>query len=63
MLKIHILTDNRVRRRGLLAEYGLPLWIEKDSKTILFDTGQSRVFCHNAKNMGSFVLYRIYSSV
>ena len=52
MLKIHILTDDRVRRRGLLAEHGLSLWIEKDGKAILFDTGQSPVFCHNAKNMG-----------
>lgn len=52
MLKIHILTDDRVRRRGLLAEHGLSLWIEKDDKAILFDTGQSPVFCHNAKNMG-----------
>jgi hypothetical protein len=31
MLKVHILTDDRVRKRGLLAEHGLSLWIEKDS--------------------------------
>ncbi len=30
MLKVHILTDDRVRKRGLLAEHGLSLWIEKD---------------------------------
>lgn len=52
MLKVHILTDDRVRKRGLLAEHGLSLWIEKDDKSILFDTGQSSVFFHNAKNMG-----------
>ena len=52
MLKIHILTDDTVRRRGLLAEHGLSLWIEKSGKAILFDTGQSSVYCHNAKNMG-----------
>jgi len=52
MLKVHILTDDRVRKRGLLAEHGLSLWIEKDGKAILFDTGQSPVFCHNAKSMG-----------
>jgi 7,8-dihydropterin-6-yl-methyl-4-(beta-D-ribofuranosyl)aminobenzene 5'-phosphate synthase len=40
MIKIHILTDDRVRKRGLLAEHGLSLWIEKDNKAILFDTGQ-----------------------
>lgn len=52
MLKVHILTDDRVSKRGLLAEHGLSLWIEKDDKSILFDTGQSSVFCHNAKAMG-----------
>ncbi|MBA1336965.1 MAG: Metal-dependent hydrolases of the beta-lactamase superfamily II [Firmicutes bacterium] len=52
MLKVHILTDDRVRKRGLLAEHGLSLWIEKDDKAILFDTGQSSVFFHNAKAMG-----------
>ena len=52
MLKVHVLTDNRVSKRGLLAEHGLSLWIEKYDKTILFDTGQSSVFCHNAKAMG-----------
>lgn len=52
MLKVNILTDDRVRKRGLLAEHGLSLWIEKDDKSILFDTGQSSVFYHNAKNLG-----------
>lgn len=52
MLKVHILTDNQVRRRGLLAEHGLSLWIEKDDRRILFDTGQSAVFQHNAQVMG-----------
>ncbi len=51
-MKVHILTDDRVRKRGLLAEHGLSLWIEKDDKNILFDTGQSSVFSHNAKTMG-----------
>ncbi len=51
MLKVHILTDDRVKKRGLLAEHGLSLWIEKDNKSILFDAGQSSVFCHNAKAM------------
>jgi 7,8-dihydropterin-6-yl-methyl-4-(beta-D-ribofuranosyl)aminobenzene 5'-phosphate synthase len=52
MLKVHILTEDRVRKRGLLAEHGLSLWIEKNEKAILFDTGQSPVFLHNAKAMG-----------
>lgn len=52
MIKVKILTDDRVRKRGLLAEHGLSLWIEKDGKNILFDTGQSPVFYHNAATMG-----------
>jgi len=36
MLKIHILTDDKVKKRGLLAEHGLSLGIEKDDKFILF---------------------------
>lgn len=52
MLKVCILTDDRVSKRGLFAEHGLSLWIEKSDKAILFDTGQSSVFCHNAKAMG-----------
>jgi len=53
MLKVHILTDNQAGKRGMLAEHGLSLWIEKDDKRILFDTGQSSVFCDNAKIMGT----------
>ena len=36
----------------MLAEHGLSLWIERDKRMILFDTGQSAVFCHNARVMG-----------
>lgn len=52
MLKVSILTENRARERRLVAEHGLSLWIEKDDTTVLFDTGQSTVFTHNAKEMG-----------
>ncbi len=52
MLKVRILTDDRVRKRGLLAEHGLSLWIEKDGQSILFDTGQTSVYTHNAEEMG-----------
>ena len=51
MLKVTVLTDNRTQKRGLLAEHGLSLWVEKDGRSVLFDTGQSAVFCHNAKTM------------
>ncbi len=52
MLKVHILTDNRAHKRGMLAEHGLSLWIEKDNTKILFDTGQSSVYSHNASILG-----------
>ncbi len=51
-MKIHILTNNTVRKRGLLAEHGLPLLIERKDGNILFDTGQSDVYCKNAEYMG-----------
>lgn len=45
MLKITILTDNLVRKRGLLAEHGLSLWIEHDGEIIpLHCTGQSVIW-------------------
>ncbi len=51
-MKVHILAENRVRRRGLLAEHGLSLWIDTGKKKILFDTGQTDVYMHNSKAMG-----------
>jgi 7,8-dihydropterin-6-yl-methyl-4-(beta-D-ribofuranosyl)aminobenzene 5'-phosphate synthase len=50
-MKIHILTDNTVRKRGLLAEHGLSILIEYKDGSILFDTGQSDVYCKNATHM------------
>ena len=47
-MKIHILTDNRVNESGLLAEHGLSVFIEHKDMNILFDTGQSGVYYHNA---------------
>lgn len=51
-MKVHILTDNRVKKRGLLAEHGLSILIEHPDANILFDTGQSDVYCHNALQIG-----------
>lgn len=48
---IKVLTDNRVRKRGLLAEHGLSLYIVHGDQNVLFDVGQSNVYCHNAKKM------------
>lgn len=50
-MKIHILTDNTVRKRGLLAEHGLSILIEYRGGNLLFDTGQSDVYCKNAAHM------------
>lgn len=51
-MKIHILTDNRAAGRGILAEHGLSIYIEDDGLNVLFDTGQTDVYCHNASKMG-----------
>ena len=83
-MKIQILVENSVRKRGLQAEHGLSLWLEIDdidleerspssaqlktpatsraSETkhntenetchILFDTGQTDLYVHNAQKMG-----------
>lgn len=51
-MKAHILTDNRTRKRGFLAEHGLSIFIEHESTNLLFDTGQSDVYCRNATEMG-----------
>ena len=52
MIKIRLLSENYARRREMLAEHGLSIWIEEDNKNILFDTGQSDMFSHNAKQVG-----------
>ena len=51
-MKMHILTDDRVKKRGILAEHGMSIFIEYENNNILFDTGQSDVYCHNAALMG-----------
>ncbi len=52
MLKVRVLVENTVPRRGLLGEHGLSLLIELDGFTILFDAGQRDLFAYNAKKMG-----------
>lgn len=51
-MKMHILTDSRTKKRGFLAEHGLSIFIEHENANVLFDTGQSDVYCHNAVRMG-----------
>ncbi|HBL84517.1 MAG: hypothetical protein A2Y17_01085 [Clostridiales bacterium GWF2_38_85] len=47
----HILTENKAKKRGILAEHGLSVFIESESNNILFDCGQSVVFVKNAGTM------------
>jgi 7,8-dihydropterin-6-yl-methyl-4-(beta-D-ribofuranosyl)aminobenzene 5'-phosphate synthase len=51
IMKISILTENRTKKRGFLAEHGLSVFIEREEGNILFDTGQTDVYVHNAKKM------------
>lgn len=47
-MKITVLTDDKVKKRGFLAEHGLSLFIEYKDCSVLFDTGQSDVYLRNA---------------
>lgn len=51
-MKVSILTDNMVYKRGFLGEHGMSLLIDAGEKRYLFDTGQSQVFLHNAAKLG-----------
>jgi len=51
--RIVVLSENTVRRRGLLAEHGLALWVETERHRVLFDTGQGMVLEHNARQLGT----------
>ncbi len=50
-MKISILTENTVYKRGFLGEHGLSVLIGTEDKHYLFDTGQSNVFLHNAARL------------
>ena len=52
-MKILTLVENCVQKRNLLAEHGLSFYIETRNKKILFDTGQSDILIHNAKQLGA----------
>lgn len=51
MIKMTMLIENLVYRRGLVSEHGFSLLIQADSSRILFDTGQSSQFIRNASLM------------
>ncbi len=50
-MKISILTENTVYKRGFVGEHGLSLLIETEEKRFLFDTGQTGVFRRNARTL------------
>lgn len=52
-MRIITLVDNRTQSENLETEHGLSLYIETDDNLkILYDTGQSDLFIHNAKKLG-----------
>lgn len=51
VLRIGIVVDNWVDKKGFLAEHGLSLWVEYDGQRFLFDTGHGLVLMHNLEKM------------
>lgn len=51
-VRITILVDNYVQRRGLLAEHGWACWVETPTCRLLFDTGQGTALEPNARQLG-----------
>lgn len=51
-MKITVLSENYVSKKGLKGEHGLSLFIETSQNKILFDMGQSGVFSENALSLG-----------
>ncbi len=51
-MKITTLLENTTNRSDLQAEHGLSLYIETDSRKILFDMGQTDLFAKNAETLG-----------
>lgn len=51
-MKITCIIENTSVREDITAEHGLSLFIETDKHKILFDMGQSELFCQNADRLG-----------
>ncbi len=51
VVRMTVLVNNSVQRRGLLAEHGFALWIEVGGRHLLLDTGQGAVLAHNAREL------------
>jgi 7,8-dihydropterin-6-yl-methyl-4-(beta-D-ribofuranosyl)aminobenzene 5'-phosphate synthase len=50
--QILTLSENTVRRRGMVAEHGVAFLVQTSESTILFDTGQGHALTHNARHLG-----------
>jgi len=51
-MRVVVLIENNTINKDLYKEHGLSLYIEVGGQKILFDTGKSDNFCHNAKLLG-----------
>ena len=51
-MRFTVLNENTAGKRGFLAEHGLSVLIVHQGRKLLFDTGQTDVFLHNAEKIG-----------
>lgn len=51
-MKITVLLENTAASPDMAVEHGLSLFVETDTKTILFDMGQTDLFAENAEKLG-----------
>src|SRR5665811_2015793 len=51
-VEITLLSDNAVNKKGLLAEHGLSILLERGAQQLLFDVGQGISAVHNAHVLG-----------
>ena len=51
-MQVTVLAENTTKHPALAAEHGLSLYVETAGHRILFDMGQSDLFCQNARRLG-----------
>lgn len=51
-MKLITLMENTACREGLVCEHGLSLYMETETRKVLFDAGQSGAFVENAEKLG-----------
>jgi 7,8-dihydropterin-6-yl-methyl-4-(beta-D-ribofuranosyl)aminobenzene 5'-phosphate synthase len=52
MTRITVLIENTATREDLAAEHGLAVWVEREGRAVLWDTGASARFAENARTLG-----------